>query len=300
MLEKEFRRGDFLFKEGDRSDVVFRIISGSVEILKTIDDRIQVVGTANVDQTIGDISTTIDRKRAAAACVTSDGTRVQLLNKEEFLRLTSRDPDAAYDLMIRMGERLHAANRRVSDIPSLHAARSADRHHSLPDAEERAPVEAPDTKLTIIPHSDILAKQIPKDGIAIVASPFIVGRKPMSDEVQLQRSFGRLRHSGDRRGQSERRKDGDINPETRSPRIHLQLEDNMPFRLSRIHFSIQKIANGAHIVRDLGSSLGTKVNDAYLGADFPRDFANLDMGKNMVTAGGRQSPYVFQVVIDKM
>jgi len=208
MLEKEFRRGDFLFKEGDRSDVVFRIISGSVEILKTIDDRIQVVGTANVDQTIGDISTTIDRKRAAAACVTSDGTRVQLLNKEEFLRLTSRDPDAAYDLMIRMGERLHAANRRVSDIPSLHAARSADRHHSLPEAEERAPVEAPDTKLTIIPHSDLLAKQIPKDGIAIVASPFIVGRKPEQDEMQLQRSFGRLRPWGQARsnGKTERRR----------------------------------------------------------------------------------------------
>ncbi len=300
MLEKEFRRGDFLFKEGDRSDVVFRIISGSVEILKTIEDGIQVVGTAKTDQTVGAISTTIDRKRAAAACVTSDGTRVQLLNKEEFLRLTSSDPDAAYDFMSRMGERLRAASRRSSDIPSLHDTRSAERHHSIPEVEEHAPVDTLDTKLTITPHSDLLAKQIPKDGITVVASPFIVGRKPLPDEARLQRSFGYLRHGGDRRGQVERRKAGDINPETESPRIHLQLDDEIPFRLSRIHFSIHKMANGAHVVRDLGSSLGTKVNDAYLGVDFPLDFANLDMGKNLITAGGRQSPFVFQVIIEKM
>jgi hypothetical protein len=300
MLEKEFRRGDFLFEEGDRSDVVFKIISGSVEILKTIEDRVQVVGAAKAGQTIGEISTTIDRKRTTSACVTSDGTSVQLLNKEEFLRRTSRDPDAAYDLMNRIGERLHAANRRVSDVPSLHAARSAKRHHTIPEAEKPAPLETPDTKLTIIPHSDLMAKQIPKDGIAIVASPFIVGRKLLSDEMPLQHGFGRLFHSEDRRAYVERRKGGDINPETKSPRVHLQLDDNIPFRLSRIHFSIQKMANGVHIVRDLGSSLGTKVNNAYLGTDFPRDFANLDMGKNLITAGGRQSPFVFQVVIGKM
>lgn len=300
MLEKEFRRGDFLFKEGDRSDVVFRVISGSVEILKTIEDKIQVVGAAKTDQTIGEISTTIDRKRLTAACVTSDGTCVQLLNKEEFLRLASRDPDTAYDLMNRMGERLHAANRRSSDIPSLHAAKSTERHHNIPEVEDHASVDIPDTKLTITPHSDLMAKQIPNDGIAVVASPFIVGRKPLSDEMQLQQSFGQLRERGDRRAQEERRKDDDISPETRSPRIHLQLDDYIPFRLSRIHFSIQTMANGAHIVRDLGSTLGTKVNDTYLGADFPQDFANLDTGNNLITAGGCQSPFVFQVVIAKM
>ena len=283
MLEKEFRRGDFLFKEGDRSDVVFRVISGSVEILKTIEDRVQVVGTAKVDQTVGEVSTIIDRKRVTAACVTSDGTRIQLLNKEEFLRLACRDPDASYDLMNRMGERLHAANRRASDIPSLHAARSAERHHSISEVEEHVPADIQDTKLTIVPHSDLLAKQIPKDGIAIVASPFIVGRKSLSDEMQLHQNFGRFHHKGDRRAQAERRTSGDINPETKSPRINLQLDDEMPFRLSRIHFSIQKMADGAHIVRDLGSSLGTKVNDAYLGADFPRDFTILDMGDNLIT-----------------
>ena len=50
-------------------------------------------------------------------------------------------------------------------------------------------------------------------------------------------------------------------------------------------------------MRDLGSTLGTIVNDRSIGRDFSLDSAPLRRGENTIVAGGRGSPFVFAVTV---
>jgi hypothetical protein len=89
---------------------------------------------------------------------------------------------------------------------------------------------------------------------------------------------------------------------------HLELEDAVPFWLSRNHFMIEK-REGGYRVRDLCSTLGTIVNcepiGHYLCADAPAAWgptrlssdAPLHVGGNEVIAGGVDSPFVFTVFV---
>jgi hypothetical protein len=86
----------------------------------------------------------------------------------------------------------------------------------------------------------------------------------------------------------------------------LELNDTMPFRLSRNHFTIEK-HDGGYRVRDLCSTLGTIVNgepighyvrgDASIGWQHLASDAPLRAGENEVIAGGADSPFVFSVFV---
>ncbi len=77
----------------------------------------------------------------------------------------------------------------------------------------------------------------------------------------------------------------------------LAIEDPKPHRLSRSHFEIIT-EDGKICVRDLHSALGTSVNGRLIGKKFTTDVAALEIGRNLVAAGGRDTPYEFAVTID--
>ncbi len=304
MYENEYKSGDILFQEGDTSDYAFRIVSGAVDILKTVGGGVKVIGKAKTDSIVGEIAVLIDRNYTMTARAIEDGTKAQLLSKDEFLLKASRDPDTALILMNRMCDRLHAASRRSTDIPILNSARAAEfnRHPGRDGNPEAEAFSGAEKKLTVFPLSENLKGQIPKEGIIVMTSPFIVGRNPEKDELPREKKMGAsgIYHGLNRRSHGERRKNNGIDPKTGLPKIHLYLKDMSPFRLSRVHFSIQKKNNTSYIVRDLGSSLGTKVNAFYLGTEFPRDFINLEMGDNIISVGGQHSPFVFRVALEEL
>ncbi len=100
--------------------------------------------------------------------------------------------------------------------------------------------------------------------IAIEHLPFTVGRESTPDELAAGAS------------------------------ADLAIAEPEPYRLSRLHFGL--LAENERIwLRDLGSDLGTIVNDTPLGRDFPHDGVTLKMGTNSVVAGGRGSPFEFTV-----
>lgn len=292
VLEREYRRGDTLFEEGDRSSAVFRVLSGSVDLQKNVQGQPVVVGTVTDGFTIDELASIVDRNRVISARVSSDTATLQIWKADEYLRHASEKPDLAYEVMTRMREKLHASTRRTSDIAPLHASRSLLNVTSAFFAEEVVAGSESGALATLLPQTDYLKKHLPADGIAIATSPFIVGR----EETDGERSLLLSRGLNERRKSGDRRQDAHLDPETGRPRAHLTLQDAKPYRLSRIHFSIQKLNDGSFIVRDLGSALGTRVNDEYLGVEFAQDFTKLQAGENEIVAGGRKSPFVFRVV----
>jgi len=291
MSEKEYQKGDTLYQDGDRSDAIYRVEEGSIEILKLISDRMEVVGTAKKGDFVGEIASLISRNRSTSARVAENGTWLRSFEKAEFLRLVSYDPDNAYNLLNRICERLHASSRRSTDDAVHQVIRTAKGQDESSKLVSSVLETTHDVQLTIFPGSDFLAGQMPREGIIFNDSPYIVGRKEEEDSPESAKPKNWLTRRKDRRGDGERRKN------VNSTKVHLQLSDSQPFRLSRIHFLIQKMPDGGFIVRDLGSTLGTQVNETSLGSDFPSDFVGLQMGENIISAGGNDSSHKFRVVI---
>ena len=79
---------------------------------------------------------------------------------------------------------------------------------------KKAQVDGHSLGLKILPNSDLVAAGFPSEGLAVTDFPFNVGRQP--------------------------------EPKESAPylKIHLSVQDNPPYRLSRIHFSIEKTPQG--------------------------------------------------------
>jgi hypothetical protein len=160
---------------------------------------------------------------------------------------------------LRLSERLHAADERLADA----VAHSPDETHA--PAADAVPAVAGD-RLVLLAASDALAGRVPDEGVVIDRLPFVVGRRPASDE----------------------RPPGGA--------VQLELEDTVPYRLSRRHFAVVAGAEGL-AVRDDNSTLGTVVNGVAVGEQFPRSETPLRRGENLVVAGGAGSPFVFRLVV---
>ncbi len=77
----------------------------------------------------------------------------------------------------------------------------------------------------------------------------------------------------------------------------LLLPDSMPSRLSVNHFTVLNTLDGV-VVWDFESSLGTEVNGVTIGYEFLKDYETLKAGENKIVAGGQDSPFRFQIVVE--
>lgn len=298
-----FKRDEIVFHAGGPSDRVAFIVEGAVEIIRTVDDdKAHVTGIVEAGEFVGQIGAIIGRLRAETVRSISDDTVVELLDRDEFIRRVASKPESSYDLIQRLGERLRATSRRPSDVAIFDTAKAAEIRAKSEGAEIKPLNSKFESKqIRVYPATELLDAQMETEGFQPVFLPFIVGRKPSEQELQEERVWRQRFADSDRRSGINRRRgkrSGEDRRLSDGVEVGLQLEDTRPYRLSRLHFSIQQMAVGNFIVRDLGSALGTQVNDDSLGANFPKDFTTLRDGDNRVVAGGPQSPFVFRVAVE--
>ena len=278
MTKHEYSEGQCLFREGDPSHFVCRIVSGEIELTKILENQTVVIGKASTGEFVGEMGVIDGRNRSATASAISDVT-AELLSKEEFLRLMSEDSESAHQLIIRLSERLRITDQKLveatvaKDVRTYTLAEPAidDPKNSAParglTVFEGSQVGTNDRGLKLFPNSEFVSPFISLEGLEVTEFPFNVGRKPQPQEP-----------------------DPPIG-------INLSLPDQVPFRLSRMHFSLEQGPQG-YRVRDLGSKLGTQVNGEYLGHHFAHDGSNLKPGENLIIAGGLGSRFAFRICID--
>ena len=257
MTRARFAEGQILFREGDPADSVFRLLSGTVDILRELDGELILLGTVGARQLIGEMGVVENRPRSATARATSE-VEVEILTPTEFLDQIVGSPQAARELIQRLSQRLREADDRIvnDERRSGHGTRK---------------------------HADI------QTAVALVKNVYLTAKNP-----RLHRQFQAPLALGDLpfvvgRGAVTREGLPPLQPD-------LKLDDTVPFRLSRNHFMIEK-RDGNYYVRDLCSTLGTIVNGEPIGEHFRRDDAPLRSGENEVIAGGVDSPFVFSVLI---
>jgi len=258
MIQKQFRAGEILFKEGEPSDHALRIVSGEVDVVKENEGEAVVLGTAKAGDFIGEMGVIQEQPRIATARAVSAVT-VEVFPKDAFLKQISEDSQLAFRLLSRLSERLKVVSQAFVEAVTMGSAQHDPRER------DAAPALSP---LRLFADSNRLVRLLPSEGVLVTPFPPMVGRLPKETEIQPALP------------------------------LDLALQDVPPFRLSRMHFSIDR-EDGAYVVRDMHSNLGTEVNGYGLGDHFASDRTPLRVGENVVVAGGKGSSFRFRLVLEE-
>ena len=115
MTRKHFAEGEVLFKEGDPSGHVFRLVSGAVEIFRELDGERILLGTVGAGQFIGEMGVVENRPRSATAQAAS-AVEVEIFTPTEFLDQIAGSPQTARELIHRLSQRLREADDRENEV----------------------------------------------------------------------------------------------------------------------------------------------------------------------------------------
>lgn len=167
MTEQRFRDGEVVFREGEESSVVAQVVSGEVEVIREVGERVVVLGRIGAGQLVGEMGA-LERRQRSATVRAAGEVVLRMLTREAFLERISADKDMAMSALLRLSERLHAMDDRLAAVGVL------DR-----PAQEIEPAELP---VTLYADSEALADAVPREGIRVASFPFHVGRRPSPHE----------------------------------------------------------------------------------------------------------------------
>ena len=260
---KHFDPDAILFRQGDPSDEVILIRSGSADVLRETGDDAIVLGTVRAGEFVGEMGVLEGRVRSATVRA-AESVEAELIERQAFLERVSAEPELARKLLLRMSARLRDVEDMLTQLYASHEA--ADSGNTGRELVPAAPaVEAPPS-ITLTGDTYAAKFFIGPAPIKIPHLPFTIGRQHDQNEPSSV-----------------------ITPD-------LAIAEDAPHRLSRAHFMLIRDDDDI-VVRDLNSTLGTIVNGQPLGHDFPIDSAPLRRGDNSVVAGGAGSPFAFVVTL---
>lgn len=257
MQQRRYASGDLIFREGEPSESVCKIIEGRVEVVKEEGAHRVVLGHIGRGDYVGEMGAIEGRPRRATVYAENEVT-VEWIERGEFLKQISENSATALELIVRLSERLNSINRLYSEAVFSGLPASETDQPSVSKAHDLS-------KIVIFGDSRVLGDAIPSEGLVVDTYPFIVGRSPEK---------------------------GESVPKTN---VDLRLKDSTPYRMSRVHFAIHRTSDGFQ-VQDLASTLGTSLNGTFLGTHFGSDSGPLKRGENFILAGGIGSKFAFTMV----
>jgi len=261
---RSFKASQSIFEQGDEAPEVLRVVEGTVEVVRKIGRSQVLINTVEPGGFVGALGPLLGQPRNATAQAVSAVT-VEAMSREEYLHHLRRDPDAAEALVVRASARLRGADDQL--LEAIRAELDGALQPAPSGDKAAAPAETAAPTLQIQAATDSLVALIGEAAIPITRLPFMVGRKAGENEQQLI-----------------------IEPD-------LPLDDPPPHHISRRHFLVYA-QDGALLLRDLESTLGTTVNGEAIGRKFNKSVIELTPGENRVTAGDAHSSYVFVITVD--
>lgn len=255
--QQNFAPGEILFREGEASERVGRLLSGELDVLKRHAGQETLIGVIRRGEFFGEMGVLEGRPRSATLRARQP-VSVEFMASGEFLRRVSADSNVAFELLLRLSGRL-----RRTDAALIEAV-AGQSGQVVP--EPKAPGQTPRTKILLLADNDRLVDLLPPEGHAISALPFFFGRVPVGEETPPP--IG----------------------------IDFTVTDVLPSRLATVHFALVVEAGNLYI-KDFGTAFGTEVNGTLLGGDIGRLKLMLEPGETRIAAGGRDSPFVFRLQV---
>jgi len=166
MTRMHFAEGQILFREGAPSDGVFRLLRGTVEVVRELDGDLILLGTVGAGQLVGEMGVVENQPRSATVRAASD-VEAEFLSPTEFLDQIVGSPPAARQLIERLSQRLREADERIVKDER----QSGPAHENLGD------------NVRLAAANPWLQRQFDTP-LGLDHLPFIVGRRPVPGEGQ--------------------------------------------------------------------------------------------------------------------
>ena len=116
MTEKQFKKGDVIFREGDIGETLYLINEGTVAIYASYgEDDQQLLVEQGKDKFFGEMAV-IEAYPRSATAVASDDVKVVEIGSGEISEYFKNDPDRILEIMKSLGERLRDLTVDYSDV----------------------------------------------------------------------------------------------------------------------------------------------------------------------------------------
>ena len=116
MQQKQYRREDLIFRQGDPSDCMYGIKTGKVGIFLDYGEATQTKLTELADgQYFGEMGFLDKAPRSATAVVLSDDTALIHIDEDSFSRFLAEDPGKMLLMLQQMSMRLRRISRDYAD-----------------------------------------------------------------------------------------------------------------------------------------------------------------------------------------
>jgi CRP-like cAMP-binding protein len=113
-----YKKNDILFREGDRSDFIYRLVSGEAEVTTLLKGGSEFAGRVLPGEFIGEIGVLVACRRGATAQFTSD-SEVEELNCADFLALVASDRDVSVRLLNLLSLRTRSQVELLQALPDV-------------------------------------------------------------------------------------------------------------------------------------------------------------------------------------
>jgi CRP-like cAMP-binding protein len=185
---RQFKAGEFVFREGDLGTEMFIVQEGKIEIQKAVGKRDKVLAVLEKGDFFGEVSILEDLPRTASARAQSDVTLVEI-NGSTFDHMLRSNPEIAVRMMRKMSRRLREADRLLQLSPTQSGAIP-----EMPPSKAPAPGTAP--QRLVHSRSGMEFRLATEPETAIGRRDPVTGIQPEIDlsPVDLQRSVSR-RHA---------------------------------------------------------------------------------------------------------
>lgn len=144
---RQYRDGEVIFREGDASLAVFVVKKGRVRLVKSGAGGGVVLATLAKGEMFGEMGI-LDGVARTATAVAEGAVSATVVPRRDFLDRLQKEPDLAYRVMLKLVERLRAADERLArtappDAPPQAVTAEPDPAPAPADAAEEARRDAP-------------------------------------------------------------------------------------------------------------------------------------------------------------
>ena len=175
MTGRHFAEGQILCREGDPSDGVFRLLGGTVDVVRELDRDVILLGRVGDGQFIGEMGVVENRPRSATIRAVSE-VEAEFFNRTEFLDQIVGSPRAARELIQRLSQPLREADDRIANDER----RDGRAHETEKATDDLIAVSSAD-HVYLAAKSPWLQCQF-HTPLGLGHLPFVVGRRPAANE----------------------------------------------------------------------------------------------------------------------
>jgi CRP/FNR family cyclic AMP-dependent transcriptional regulator len=116
---KTYRKNTIIMNQGDATDSLYVILSGSVKVFISGDDgREAVLNHQGKGEYFGDLAL-IDKQPRVASVITMESSKFMIISRPDFMKCLSANPEIALNLIRPMTSRIRMLAQNVSSLALL-------------------------------------------------------------------------------------------------------------------------------------------------------------------------------------